>query len=142
MRDTWIFKPFKRHVGQKCLKATILLKIWEALIWDSRLLFWFLGFPCPSTLFRLSNCFFVELLKDHNGLIMQFIFFKVLFIFLTERERTHRQSSKQREREKQAPRWAESPIWGSILGSWDHDLSQRQTLNQLSHPGTLIMQFI
>ena len=24
---------------------------------------------------------------------------------------------------------------GSILGPWDHDLSQRQTLNQLSHSG-------
>ena len=29
---------------------------------------------------------------------------------------------------------AGSPRWGSILGPWDHDLSQRQMLNQLSHP--------
>ena len=26
-------------------------------------------------------------------------------------------------------------MWGSIPGPRDHDLSQRQTLNQLSHPG-------
>jgi len=30
---------------------------------------------------------------------------------------------KQRERERQAPRWAGSPTWGSIPGPWDHDLS-------------------
>ena len=29
----------------------------------------------------------------------------------------------------------EAPIWDSIPGPWDHDLSQRQMLNQLSHPG-------
>ena len=27
-------------------------------------------------------------------------------------------------------------MWGSIPRLWHHDLSQRQTLNQLSHPGT------
>ena len=27
-------------------------------------------------------------------------------------------------------------MWDSIPGPWDHDLSQRQMLNQLSHPGT------
>ena len=31
---------------------------------------------------------------------------------------------------------ADSQLCGSIPGLWDHDLSQRQTLNQLSHPGT------
>ena len=31
---------------------------------------------------------------------------------------------------------AGSLIWGSIPRLWDHDLSQRQTLNWLSHPGT------
>ena len=41
----------------------------------------------------------------------------------------------QRKREKQAPRWAGSPMRGSILGSQDHELSLRQTLNQLSHSG-------
>ena len=30
-------------------------------------------------------------------------------------------------------------IWGSIPGPRDHDLSRRQTLNHLSHPGTLEM---
>ena len=36
------------------------------------------------------------------------------------------------QREKQAPRKAGSP------GSWDHDLSQRQMLNSLSHSGAPI----
>ena len=29
-------------------------------------------------------------------------------------------------------------MWGSVPGCWDHDLSQRQMLNQLSHPGAPI----
>ena len=27
-------------------------------------------------------------------------------------------------------------MWDLITGPWDHDLSRRQTLNQLNHPGT------
>ena len=37
--------------------------------------------------------------------------------------------------EKQASHWAGSPTQGSILGPWDHEVSQRQILSQLSHPG-------
>ena len=40
------------------------------------------------------------------------------------------------KREKQAPPWAVSPMWGSILRPWDHDLSWRQMFNWLSHPGS------
>ena len=29
------------------------------------------------------------------------------------------------------------PVWDSIPGPWDHDLSQRQMLNRLSRPGAL-----
>jgi len=36
---------------------------------------------------------------------------------------------RQWEREKQVPHGAGSPMWGSVSGPWDHDLSQRQTLN-------------
>ena len=39
------------------------------------------------------------------------------------------------EREKQAPCSPGSLTWGSILDPWDYDLSQRQTLNQLSYLG-------
>ncbi|XP_077925546.1 putative ATP-dependent RNA helicase DDX60 isoform X3 [Halichoerus grypus] len=45
----------------------------------------------------------------------------------TQREREHKQGDW--EREKQASRGARSPMWGSIPGLWDRDLSQRQTLN-------------
>ena len=41
----------------------------------------------------------------------------------------------EREREKQVPGWAGSPMWGSTPGPWDQELSPRQKLNQLSHPG-------
>jgi len=43
---------------------------------------------------------------------------------------------KQREREKQIPHQAGSPVWGPIPGIQDHDPSQRQMPHQLSHPGT------
>ena len=33
-------------------------------------------------------------------------------------------------------------MWGLIPGSWDHDLSQRQLLNPLSHPGAPVITFI
>ena len=48
----------------------------------------------------------------------------------------------QREREKQTPGWAERLMQGSIPGLQDHDLSQRQALNQLSHPGALGFLFL
>ena len=53
-----------------------------------------------------------------------FLFLKILFIYLTEREREHtsRQSGREREREKQDPTKQKA----SIPGRWDHDLS---------HPG-------
>ena len=44
-------------------------------------------------------------------------------------------SGRQREREKQAPHGSGSPVCGFIPGPWDHDPSERQTPNQLSHPG-------
>ena len=51
-------------------------------------------------------------------------FFKMLFIYLTEREGEHsRQRERKWEREKQAPWWAGSWMWGSIPGPWDQDLS-------------------
>ena len=53
----------------------------------------------------------------------------------SQREREHKQGEWEREREKQTPCWAGSPMWGSIPDPWDHDLSQRQMLNHLSHPG-------
>ena len=48
-----------------------------------------------------------------------------------EREHEQREGEGQRERGREAA----SLMQGSILGPQDHDLSQRQTLNQLSHPG-------
>lgn len=41
----------------------------------------------------------------------------------------------EREREKQAVR----NKWGLILGCQDHDMSRRQTLNSLRHPGALVL---
>jgi len=62
------------------------------------------------------------------NLSLSFFFFKILFIFWQRQTvREHKQG--EWEREQQASRQAESPMRGLIPGRWDHDLSQRQTLN-------------
>ena len=33
-------------------------------------------------------------------------------------------------------------MWGPFPGPWDHDLSQRQVLNHLSHPGAPACLFL
>ena len=76
-------------------------------------------------------------------LVSIFFFFKILFNYLMRAcVRTSRLSSRQREREKQTLRWGGNLIWDSIPGHWDHDLSRRQMLTWLSHPGTLIFFLI
>ena len=67
-------------------------------------------------------------------------FFLCLFIFERQQDRVWAGEG-QRERETQNPKQAPSselsaqPNTGLELTNWDHDLSRRRTLNQLSHPG-------
>lgn len=66
------------------------------------------------------------------------IFQKHLFIYLREkkRERERENTNEERGRERGADsHWPQNLIRGSILGLWNHDLSQRQRLAWLSHPG-------
>ena len=43
---------------------------------------------------------------------------------------------RERESERENPKQMQSPTWGSIAQSWDHDLRRNQELDsQLSHPG-------
>ena len=63
----------------------------------------------------------------------QLCVFLRFYLFIWERERGHKQGDRQRE--KQTPCGAGSPEL------WDHDLSWRQTLNWLSHPGAPFSQF-
>lgn len=65
-----------------------------------------------------------------------YIFFKILLIYLFEKTEQN-QGEWQREREKQTPHRAGSLTQGSIPGPWDHELSWKQTLHQLNHPGAL-----
>ena len=58
---------------------------------------------------------------------------RFFFLFAWERERAWVGEGEETETDSH---WAGGLTWGSISGPWDHDLSQRQTLNQLSHPGT------
>ena len=70
-----------------------------------------------------------------------FFFLKILFIWERASERASEHVCmreykwKEGQREKHMPCWAGSQNQGSIPGPWDYDLSQRQKLNQLSHPG-------
>ncbi|XP_064447640.1 gamma-aminobutyric acid receptor-associated protein-like 1 isoform X5 [Mirounga angustirostris] len=59
------------------------------------------------------------------------------YLFIHERQR-----ERQRQREKQASRGAGSPMRDSIPGPRDHDLSRRQTLNRLSHPGVPVLHIL
>ena len=74
---------------------------------------------------------------------VDFFFFKILLIW--QRVESQRAQvwwgcgeEQWRKQEKQAPHWGGSPMRGSIPGPWDHDLSQRQMHNRLSHPGALM----
>ena len=70
---------------------------------------------------------------------LDIIWSHLLFIYLRERERekdsTDREFGEEAEGEAGSPRWAGSLIWGWIRGPGDCDLSPRQTLNHLNHPG-------
>ena len=73
---------------------------------------------------------------------LSLFFLKIyLLIWESERESEHKWGEGQRERNRilkqilQTSMRKEPLTWGSIPGSWDHDLSQRQILNWLSHPG-------
>jgi len=72
-----------------------------------------------------------------------FCFFKD-FIYLFEREKMRETAHERGEgqREKQTPCRAGSPMRDSIQGLQDHDLSRRQSLNQLSHPGAPRLTFL
>ena len=67
----------------------------------------------------------------------------VLRFYLFERKQEARENKRRGvQRKKQTPRWAGSQMWGSIPGPWDYDLSWRQLLNWLSHPGIPIPVFL
>ena len=82
-------------------------------------------------------------MSEHFVLLFFFIFFKD-FIYLFERERMRERAHERGEgqREEQTPCRAGSPMRDSIPGLQDHDLSRRQSLNQLSHRGALFRRNI
>ena len=67
--------------------------------------------------------------------ITKFFFFKFIYLFW-ESESELGGAEREGEKECQAgfALSAQSPMWG--LNPWDHDLSQRWSLNWPSHPGT------
>ena len=75
-----------------------------------------------------------------QGLFLKYLFIYCLRFYLFETVRELEQGEGQREREKQTPHWAGSPMCGLIPGPQDHDLTWRQQVNQLSHPGAPIVK--
>ena len=102
--------------------------LWKWSPKQSTCLFYFVYYKPLRPLWKTTN---EELDSPLFFKTIYFIFLKSLF----DRESTSRGSGRQREKEEQVPHWTGSPMQGSVPGPWDHDLSWRQTLNQLSHPG-------
>ena len=102
----------------QCLGNTLRSKIVEAV---------------PTLNMFLCSQHFVGSIQSY--IIACWHFLKNIFIDSLEKEKES-MSSEEEQREKQIPRWAKSPVQGSIPGPWDHDLTWRQMLNWLSHPGT------
>ena len=113
--------------------------------WTSSYLLWrdfpWVTIPWAINFFLVpvNNCWFIPY-KDGSKKFPQFSkmffsFFKILLIYLRERESTQRE--RETEEQKHTPCWARSLMWDSIPGPWDHDLSRRQMLNWLSHPSAL-----
>ena len=65
-----------------------------------------------------------------------FLFLRYLFIWEREWERERENMREGRVRRRRLPSEQGAHLWDSILGPQDHDMSQRQSLNQLSHQGT------
>ena len=61
-------------------------------------------------------------------------FFKILFIWEREREKMHKRGGGAEEDREADVLFSREPQGGSVPGPRDHDLSQRQKLNRLSHP--------
>ena len=106
------------NISQEYTYREVNLKVMECLLWKKSCAS---GTKWPRRWWSLSESVnLIPFLKKKND-----------FIYLRETER----ESMSREREKQTPYWAGSQIQSLISGLWDHDLSWRQAVNQLSHPG-------
>lgn len=100
----------------------------------------FVMFPflSSSTLFLvtpwLSKCYLC--LGYSLSSMSRKLFFKILFYFFeAEREHEQKRGRGKEEWEADSPLTREPDVWLDP-SSWDHELSQRQMVNQLSHPGT------
>ena len=118
--------PFKRNSFSFSLDPKVPCPLWPD--------------PSPVVLASLKRWEIIILLKPIL-LSPTFFFLKdLLCIYLwkrvSERERgSTSRGERQRETEKQIPRWTGTPNRVSIPRRWDHDLNQRQALNWVSHPG-------
>ena len=100
--------------------------------------------PNPGDFSDISNVN----LDLYTSLHVCYISLKSCYFYLFERERESRVSKREsisgrnREKEKQIPCLILGLGGCSIPGPQDYDLSQRQMLNQLSHPSVPIKKFL
>ena len=78
---------------------------------------------------------------NNNNRMHWLISFLRFYLFIWERESMswRQRMEAEAEREKQTRHWAGGLTRDLIPGPWDHNLSWRQTLNPLSHPGSLVL---
>ena len=69
--------------------------------------------------------------QEKWGAMVPFVFKDSIYLFEKEQARERAEAEGQADFPLTG-----SPMQGSIPGLWDHDLSRRQMLNRLSHPGT------
>ena len=141
-------------------KCPGLHNIWAFSIFWCCLCYWGISrikinpLPCSQLNSQLLSSGIWEEISDyllHHLYSLDFLLISVAvlilfgkdFICLFEREFAWRSKHDwQKEREKQIHRWAGRPIWGSIPGPWNHDLSWRKPLDGLSHQGVPVAVLI
>ena len=74
----------------------------------------------------------------HSSRVILLKIFKNSFEREREREQEHEQGEVRGRGRSKLPTEQGTQCWGSIPGPWDRDLSQKQTLHWLSHPGALV----
>ena len=102
--------------------------------------YWLTFPPCLTSLLLYQFSSIFQMNWERLNLHLNYFFWKFLFLFLKEREsmsggRAERGRHRIRSRLQAPSCQHKAQCWAQIHEPWDHDLSQSQMVNRLSHPG-------